>query len=55
MSLQVNEVRQTFIALLHTSASFTVVGITLISTFLGGNWSRPSGNTGWDLDINEGG
>ncbi len=33
-------------ALLHISALFTGVSINENSTFLGSNWSRPSGNTG---------
>ncbi len=35
-----------FLALIHNSALFDVVSVTVISIILGGNWSRPSGNTG---------
>ncbi len=35
----------TFKVKFHTSVSVTIVNITVNSNFLGGNWSRPSGNT----------
>ncbi len=46
---QVNEVSQRYnclhFKLLYTLALFTTIGITVNSTFLGGNWSRLSSNT----------
>ncbi len=40
----------TFKASFHTYASFTVDSITVNSIFLGGIWSRPSLNTGENLE-----
>ncbi len=49
MTFQVNEVSQRYyylhFKLLYTFALFTTVGTTVNSTFIVGNWSRPSGNT----------
>jgi hypothetical protein len=55
MSLKINELVYDIIAsilsLLHTFGLFTTVSRTINSSFLGGDWSRPSGNTGMSMTV----